>query len=100
MGHDPERLELGELTSDGRQGDAETPERSTSTREPTSWPVATYSSITRRRVSRFRGVSCILLSMVTGSLRLFTLRENGSTMRREHVLGRTGEGGIGASDMV
>ena len=32
--------------------------RSTSTFEPTGWPVATCSSTTRRRISRLRGESC------------------------------------------
>ena len=55
------RPRVSSSASSPRTVDAEKsrPERSTSAREPTGWPDATYSSMTSRRISRFRGVSCI-----------------------------------------
>src|SRR5581483_183276 len=49
------------------EGETPSPERSTSDFDPTGWPVATYSSTTSRRMSRWRSESGICtVSMVGG----------------------------------
>ena len=58
-----DRLELGELVADGRGRDVE-PRALHERLEPTGTPVATYSSTTRRRISRFRWLSSISLPIV------------------------------------